>query len=49
MIEMGGSNLHISTNSTPRAHVHGKLRRLDGALLTAADTKALAYSVQADT
>ncbi len=26
MIEMGGSDLHITTNSAPRVRVHGKLR-----------------------
>ena len=24
MIEMGGSDLHLSTNSSPRIRVHGK-------------------------
>ena len=48
MIEMGGSDLHLSTNSSPRIRVHGKLRPLDLAPLTAADTKALAYSVLTD-
>ena len=41
MIEMGGSDLHLSTNSPPRVRVHGKLRPLDMPPLTAADTKAL--------
>ncbi len=45
MIEMGGSDLHISTNSAPRIRVNGKLRPMEMAPLTAADTKALAYSV----
>ena len=49
MIEMGGSDLHITTNSAPRVRVHGKLRPLDMAPLTAADTKSLAYSVLTDT
>ena len=35
MIEMGGSDLHITTNSAPRVRVHGKLRPLDMAPLTA--------------
>ncbi|HEX9760422.1 MAG TPA: type IV pilus twitching motility protein PilT [Candidatus Acidoferrales bacterium] len=48
MIEMGGSDLHITTNSSPRVRVHGKLRPLDMPPLTAADTKALAYSVLTD-
>src|SRR5207237_2586358 len=48
MIEMGGSDLHITTNSAPRVRVHGRLRPLDMPPLTAADTKALAYSVLTD-
>ena len=48
MIEMGGSDLHIATNSPPRVRVHGKLRPLDMPPLTAADTKSLAYSVLTD-
>src|SRR5258705_7311726 len=48
MIEMGGSDLHITTNSAPRVRVHGKLRPLDMPPLTAADTKQLAYSVLTD-
>ncbi len=48
MIEMGGSDLHITTNSAPRVRVHGKLRPLDMPPLTASDTKALAYSVLTD-
>src|SRR6058998_346185 len=48
MIEMGGSDLHITTNSAPRVRVHGRLRPLDMRALTAADTKSLAYSVLTD-
>jgi twitching motility protein PilT len=48
MIELGGSDLHIATNSAPRVRVHGYLRPMDLAPLTAADTKALAYSVLTD-
>ena len=29
MIEVGGSDLHLSTNSAPRVRVHGKLKPLD--------------------
>src|SRR3979411_664324 len=47
-IEMGGSDLHITTNSAPRVRVHGRLRPLDMPPLTAADTKSLAYSVLTD-
>ncbi len=48
MIEMGGSDLHITTNSPPRIRIHGHLRPLDMPPLTAADTKSLAYSVLTD-
>src|SRR3982075_3166508 len=48
MIEMGGSDLHITTNSAPAVGGHGRLRPLDMPPLTAADTKALAYSVLTD-
>ncbi|MBZ5700546.1 MAG: type IV pilus twitching motility protein PilT [Acidobacteriia bacterium] len=48
MIEMGGSDLHITTNSAPRIRVHGHLKPLDMPPLTAADTKSLAYSVLTD-
>src|SRR5258708_11068585 len=48
MIEMGGSDLHITTNSAPRVRVHGHLRPLEMSPLTAADTKSLAYSVLTD-
>ncbi len=48
MIEMGGSDLHITTNSPPRIRIHGKLRPLDMPPLNAVDTKSLAYSVLTD-
>src|SRR3974377_2409026 len=48
MMEMGGSALHITTNSAPRVRVHGRMRPLDMPPLTAADTKSLAYSVLTD-
>jgi twitching motility protein PilT len=48
MIEMGGSDLHITTNSAPMVRVHGTLRPLDYSELTPAETKQLAYSVLTD-
>ncbi|CDM65590.1 type IV pilus twitching motility protein PilT [Pyrinomonas methylaliphatogenes] len=49
LIEIGGSDLHITTNSPPIARVDGQLRPLEGfRVLTPADTKALAYSVLTD-
>jgi len=48
LIEMGGSDLHITTNSAPMVRVHGTLRPLDFSELTPAETKQLAYSVLTD-
>jgi twitching motility protein PilT len=48
MIEQGGSDLHITTNSAPMVRVHGVLRPLEYQELTPADTKQLAYSVLTD-
>jgi twitching motility protein PilT len=48
MIELGGSDLHITTNSAPMVRVHGVLRPLDYAELMPAETKQLAYSVLTD-
>src|SRR4026209_2734671 len=47
--ELGGSDLHLTTGSAPQVRVDGHLKPLDGyRLLTAADTKQLAYSVLTD-
>jgi twitching motility protein PilT len=48
MIEMGGSDLHITTNSPPQVRVDGYLRPLDYPEMTPAETKQLAYSVLTD-
>ena len=48
MLEMGGSDLHITTNSPPQIRVHGHLVPLDLPQLTPAETKQLAYSVLTD-
>lgn len=48
MIEHGGSDLHITTNSAPMVRVHGVLRPLEYSELTPAETKQLAYSVLTD-
>jgi twitching motility protein PilT len=50
MTEMGGSDLHLTTNTPPQVRVDGHLRPLtEFPLLTAAETKQLAYSVLTDT
>src|SRR5205823_384250 len=48
MLEMGGSDLHISTNSPPQVRVHGHLQPLDLPMLSPSETKQLAYSVLTD-
>ena len=48
LLEMGGSDLHITTNSPPQIRVHGHLVPLDLPQMTPAETKQLAYSVMTD-
>src|SRR3954470_24789883 len=48
MVETGGTDLHITTNSPPQIRLHGHLQPLDMPPLSAAETKALAYSVMTD-
>ena len=48
MLEMGGSDLHVTNNSAPQVRVDGKLRQLDMPPLTAVETKQIAYSVLTD-
>ncbi|MGI8470273.1 MAG: type IV pilus twitching motility protein PilT, partial [Pyrinomonadaceae bacterium] len=49
MIDMSGSDLHITTGSAPQVRVHGHLHPLDGYRpFTPAETKQLAYSVLTD-
>jgi twitching motility protein PilT len=49
MVDSGGSDLHITTNSPPRIRVHGELKPLeDVPHLGPGDTKQLAYSVLTD-
>lgn len=49
MTDLGGSDLHLTTNSPPQVRVHGHLSPLDGYRpMTPAETKSLAYSVLTD-
>lgn len=49
LAELGGSDLHITTNTPPQVRVDGHLRPLEGYRpLSSADTKQLAYSVLTD-
>ena len=47
-VDLGGSDLHLTTNSPPQVRVDGALRRLELPALGAAETKHLAYSVLTD-
>ena len=48
MVERGGSDLHITTGSSPRLRIDGKLVPIDHPTLSPADTKSLCYSVLTD-
>jgi twitching motility protein PilT len=48
LVDLGGSDLHITTDTPPQVRVHGHLRRLDGADMSPAATKQLTYSVLTD-
>ena len=47
-VELGGSDLHLTTNTPPQVRINGKLDRLQLPELTPAETKQLAYSVLTD-
>jgi len=49
LITLGGSDLHLTTQTPPQVRVHGHLKPIEGvAPLTADDTKALVYSMLDD-
>ena len=48
LVELGGSDLHITTSTPPQVRVHGHLQRLEGVDLSPSETKQLAYSVLTD-
>jgi twitching motility protein PilT len=47
-VDLGGSDLHLTTATPPQVRVNGKLARLEMSELTPADTKQLAYAVLTD-
>ena len=47
-LQAGASDLHLTTGTPAQIRVDGKLRHIDDQVLTAADTKRLAYSVMTD-
>jgi twitching motility protein PilT len=48
LVQMEGSDLHITTNTPPQVRVHGHLTRLEGTDMTPSETKQLCYSVLTD-
>src|SRR3954470_3528802 len=48
LVDVNGSDLHLTTQTPPQIRVHGKLQTLDLPSLGPSDTKALAYSVLTD-
>jgi len=48
MVDQGGSDLHVTTNSPPQIRVDGVLRELNHEPLTPTQTKQLAYSILTD-
>ncbi|MCP5046547.1 MAG: type IV pilus twitching motility protein PilT, partial [bacterium] len=48
MVDEGGTDLHITTNSAPVIRVHGKLKRVDHPMLSPAETKQIIYSILND-
>ena len=48
MVEKGGTDLHITTNSPPLIRIDGSLVTMTHPPMTAVDTKKLAYSVLTD-
>ncbi len=47
-MDLGGSDLHIASNTSPQVRVNGELQRLQMAELTPAETKQLVYTVLTD-
>ena len=48
LVERGGSDLHITTNSPPQIRLDGKLTPLNAPPLHGEETKQLCYSVLTD-
>lgn len=49
MVDEGGTDLHVTTNSPPVIRVHGELRRIEHPPLSPAETKQVIYSILNDT
>jgi len=48
MVDQGGTDLHITTNSAPQIRIDGVLKPLNVPPLTPSETKQLAYSILTD-
>jgi len=48
LVDQGGTDLHVTTNSPPQIRVHGKMVPLQIPAMTPAETKATIYSVLTD-
>ncbi|WP_243371826.1 type IV pilus twitching motility protein PilT [Geotalea sp. SG265] len=48
LVEKGGSDLHITTNTPPQIRIDGKVTPMDFPPLTAIETKQLCYSILTD-
>ena len=48
MVDEGGTDLHITSNSPPLIRVHGILKRIEHPTLSPAETKQLIYSILND-
>ena len=48
LVDQGGTDLHITTNSPPQIRVHGKMVPLQIPPMTPAETKATIYAVLTD-
>lgn len=48
LVERGGSDLHITTNTSPQIRIDGKLTPMDIPPLSAIETKQLCYSILTD-
>ena len=48
LVDQGGSDLHVTTNSPPQIRIDGKMIPLQLPPMTAAETKQLIYGVLTD-
>jgi pilus retraction protein PilT len=48
MVDEGGTDLHITTNSSPLIRVHGLLKRIEHPTLSPSETKQMIYSILND-